>query len=106
MDTSIFEDTDSFSTIMEKRREREAAKISLIKQANAIDKKRAIKMNVAVPLVCLFILLIFTFGFNEVNVDKCGCGFDSDVDSNAVSGISYYMCVLGNLICYKDVDYY
>lgn len=97
-----FEDTDSFSAMMEKE---EANQLVQKQKEMKKEDRRCVIWNVIVPISLLFILFILFACFNVKTKDGCGCTFESDVSTNIISGDAYVQCVFLNLDCYSNIEF-
>ena len=99
MNRDYIDNSDSFSTLVEKERQ------DLIRDnEREKEERKCIITNVAIPGGLIVIFIIIFLCFNRVNVDGCGCNFEADVASNEISGRTYVTCVEFNYECYNKID--
>lgn len=103
----FFEETDSFSTLVEKEQQLRAQQEQQTKLLQHEDSKtkKCVITNFAIPFGLIVIFIVMLFCFNTVNVDDCGCEFAADVDENEISGAEYLFCVTENIYCYDNIEW-
>ena len=128
MNFDILDETDSWSTLLEKEKELQAPTNHIVepntgihifydgkdkeplitksKPSSNINRSLALKLNLLFPIITIIVGVIVFFCFNSQIYDKCGCEFSEDVGSNPNAGNVYFICVSANYWCYRDIKLY